>query len=235
MNKTLNLNIPEIETGSGSTTQDHVYRRLRNAIMLGAIEPGTSLTMRGLAEHLDLSPTPVREALRRLSSEHAVEVMGNRRMIIPEMTPGKFEELVALRVTLEVHAAVRSLPYVSDILIEELTGLDDEMDRLVEARDLDALTLRNQEFHRILYAANAHQASMPVIESVWLQLGPFQRQVIKKVAEFYLIDRHKEILEALRQRDAQALSAAIEGDIRDGLLHSGRELLQRGPAPDRAA
>ena len=64
------FNIPDIPRIPGATTQEYVYERLRNAIMLGAIEPGTSLTMRGLAERLDLSPTPVREAVRRLMAEH---------------------------------------------------------------------------------------------------------------------------------------------------------------------
>ena len=68
--------IPDIIGNPKYTTQEYVYRRLRNAIMIGAIEPGTSLTMRGLAEMMDLSPTPIREAIRRLSSEHAIEVNG---------------------------------------------------------------------------------------------------------------------------------------------------------------
>ena len=48
------LNIPEIPEIPGGTTQEYVYERLRNAIMLGAITPGTSLTMRGIAERLSL-------------------------------------------------------------------------------------------------------------------------------------------------------------------------------------
>ncbi len=219
------LNIPDIPENSAATTQEHVYERLRNAIMLGAIEPGTSLTMRGLAERLGLSPTPVREAVRRLSSEHAIQVMDNRRMTVPLMTPDRFEELVALRVAVEVHTARRALPYVSDIIIEKMTELDERMDRFVADRDLDQLTLLNQAFHRTLYTVNPAQASMPIVESIWLQLGPFQRQVINRVTEYYEIDRHKEILAALTTRDADALHDAITNDIRDGVLKSGRNLL----------
>ncbi len=219
------LNIPDIPATSNATTQEYVYERLRNAIMLGAIEPGTSLTMRGLAERLGLSPTPVREAVRRLSSEHAIQIKDNRRMTVPLMTPDRFEELVALRVAVEVHTAGRALPYVSDIIIEKLTEIDDRMDRFVRERDLDQLTLLNQAFHRTLYTINPAQASMPIIESIWLQLGPFQRQVITRVTEYYEIDRHKEILAALTTRSASSLDDAIANDIRDGVLKSGRDLL----------
>ncbi|MHA6326629.1 GntR family transcriptional regulator [Roseivivax sp. CAU 1753] len=221
------LNIPDIPEMPGATTQEHVYERLRNAIMLGAIEPGTSLTMRGLADHLGLSPTPVREAVRRLSSEHAIQIKDNRRMTVPLMTPDRFEELVALRVVAEVHTAKRALPYISDIVIDTLAEIDARMDQSAADRDHDRLTLLNQEFHRTLYTANPAQVSMPMIESIWLQLGPFQRQVITRVADYYQIDRHKEILAALTTRNAAALRDAVTHDIRDGVLKSGRNLLAR--------
>ncbi len=217
--------IPDIPPPAASTTQEYVYARLRNAIMLGAIAPGTSLTMRGLAERLGLSPTPVREAVRRLSSEHAIRIMDNRRMTVPLMTSERFEELAALRVAVESHAAIRALPHVSDIVIDRLTALDDRMDGFVSQEDLDQLTLLNQAFHRTLYTVNPAQASMPIVESIWLQLGPFQRQVITRVSEYYRIDRHKQILAALRTRDAAALQEAIANDIADGVLASGRNLL----------
>lgn len=219
------LNIPEITGIPGGTTQEYVYERLRNAIMLGAITPGTSLTMRGIAERLGLSPTPVREAVRRLSSEHAIQIKDNRRLTVPLMTSDRFEELVALRIAVETHAALRALPYISDIVIDRLTEIDGSMDRFVAERDSDQLTLQNQAFHRMLYSVNPAQASLPMIESIWLQLGPFQRQVITEVAEYYQIDRHKEVLAALSARDGAALSAAIANDIVDGVLDTGRKLL----------
>ncbi|PVA12117.1 GntR family transcriptional regulator [Pelagivirga sediminicola] len=224
------LTIPDIAHAPAATTQEYVYERLRNAIMLGAIEPGTSLTMRGLAERLNLSPTPVREAVRRLSSEHAIQIKDNRRMTVPLMTPDRFEELVALRCAVETHTAARALPYMSDIIIDKLAEIDGRMDALVPGRDLDQLTLLNQTFHRMLYTVNPAQVSMPIVESIWLQLGPFQRQVITKLAEHYHVDRHKEILTALTRRDAAALCAAITDDIQDGVLKSGRSLLSRADA-----
>lgn len=227
MTKTFDLELPEVEVPEGTTTQEYAYLRLRGAIMLGAIPPGTNLTLRGLAAYLDLSPTPVREAIRRLSSEHAVEVLGNRRLAIPQMKAGRFEELILLRIALETHAAERALPYVSDILIEELTHLDMQMDQAIEDQRMEDLTRLNHDFHRHLYGANPNQQVIPLIESLWLQLGPFQRQVVREVKSYYSVDRHKEVLDALTRRDAMALMVGIENDIRDGIVRSGREVLQR--------
>ncbi len=208
------------------TTQDYAYARLRNAIMLGAIAPGTALTFRGLAQDLDLSPTPIREAVRRLSSENAIEVLGNRRLMVPQMSAGRFEELVQLRIVLETFAAERAFPYISEVHIETMTALDDRMDAAIDASDLDALTWMNQEFHTLLYRLNPDQAVMPLIESVWLQLGPFRRQVLEDLETITTVDRHKEMLAALRARDVLALCTAIESDIRDGSIRSGRKMLR---------
>ena len=217
--------LPEIPRGDLMTTQEYAYLRLRNAVMLGAFRPGTALTFRGLAEQLALSPTPVREALRRLSSEGAIEVLGNRRLRVPPMTPGRFEELVQLRIALEIHAASRAFPYISDNAIKALTELDARMDAALARRDLDALTRINQQFHRTLYALNPDQAAIALIESVWLQLGPFQRQVLEHIRPLASDDHHKEMLAAMQARALPALRRAIEADVHDGSIREGRKML----------
>lgn len=219
--------IPSIMRDNDLTAQEYSYLRLRNAIATGALAPGTALTVRGLATEMETSQTPVREAVRRLSSENAIEVLGNRRLRVPEMTPGRFEELVALRIVLECHAARRALPYVSAVVVGHLTSIDGQMDAAIARHDLDALTILNQDFHRALYMLNPDQAVMPLIESIWLQLGPFQRQVIRNVESYYGVDRHKQMLAALHRRDLPTLIEAVESDIRDGILRAGREVLAR--------
>ena len=160
---------------------------------------------------------PVREALHRLACEAAVEVKNNRRVIVPSMTPQKFRELCDLRILLETHAAEGALPYIKEADIEVLERIDGEIDQAIDADDVDHISLHNQAFHRFLYQVNPFQISVPLIESLWLQLGPFSRIAISKLEKVYLVDRHVEALEALRQRNQFALRRAIEADIRDGI------------------
>ncbi|MFT7058653.1 MAG: DNA-binding GntR family transcriptional regulator [Pseudorhodobacter sp.] len=223
MNKT--VQIPPVPLPPKATDQESVYQHLRAAIMTGTLAPKTTLTIRGLAAVLNCSPTPIREAIRRLSSEHAIEVMGNRRMRIPAMTPTRFDEVVNLRIAVEIHAAIRALPYISEVIIEKIERIDALMDRAISKKKLFRLTRLNHEFHQTLYTANPHQTVMPIVESIWLQLGPFQRQVIEAGLEYYVVDRHKEIVSALKSRDPVALSIAIEADIRDGIYRSGKQFL----------
>ena len=198
-------------------THQWVYRLLRNNLLCGRIEPGVPLTIRGLAEILDVSPMPVREALHRLACEGAVEVKNNRRVIVPRMTAEKFSELCDLRILLETHAAEGALPFIADTDIARLERIDARIDSAVEKHDVDEIALFNQDFHRALYSANPNQISVPLIESLWLQLGPFSRIAISKLEKVYLVDRHVEAIEALKQRNRLALRRAIEADIRDGI------------------
>ena len=211
------LKLIKIKKSNDLKTHQWVYQLLRNNLLCGRIEPGNPLTIRGLAENLGVSPMPVREALHRLACEGAVEVKNNRRVIVPMMTAEKFSELCELRILLETHAAEGALPYIKEQDIEKLEALDATIDEAVESHDVDYISLNNQAFHRHLYSANPFQISVPLIESLWLQLGPFSRIAISKLEKAYLVDRHIEALEALRQRNSFALLRAIEADIRDGI------------------
>ncbi len=210
------LALADVKVDPAFTTQEQCYLKLRHCIMVGAIPPGTQLTMRGLADALDMSPTPIREAVRRLSSEHAIEVLSNRRMEIPHMTLARFEDLAGLRETLEVHAAKRALPYVSDVTVAQLRAIDERMDAKVDEDAVDELIVLNQQFHKELFELTPYHSAMNCIESIWLQIGPSQRVAADKIREHYLVDHHKVILQALEKRDEDLLVDALLKDIRAG-------------------
>jgi len=209
--------LPDIARPQSMTAQEYAYCRLRHALMVGSIAPGEPITIRGLAGLMDLSPTPVREALRRLSSQNALLVLENRRIVVPEMTRERFHELVCMRSALETFAAERAFPYVSECLIDDIEKIDTVMDIAVEQGNRERLIVLNQEFHSKLFCANPDQLSLPMIESIWLQLGPFMRVALQHIGTFYKIDRHKEIITALRDRDLDGLKVAIDADIHDAV------------------
>jgi len=219
MNKPISadLKLLMIAKSAEQKTNQWVYQLLRTNLICGKIAPGVPLTIRGLAETLDVSPMPVREALHRLACEGAVEAKNNRRVIVPMMTAEKFAELCEIRILIESHAAEKALPYIRDEDIGKLERIDASIDEAVEEGDVEATTLRNQDFHRSLYSANPHQIVVPLIESLWLQLGPFSRIAISKLEKIYIVDRHVEAIEALKQRNSFGLRRAIEADIRDGI------------------
>ena len=106
---------------------------------------------------------------------------------------------------------------INEADIDALEQIDARIDEAIDSHNVDYISLHNQAFHRHLYQANPFQIAVPLIESLWLQLGPFSRIAISKLEKTYLVDRHVEALEALRQRNLFGLRCAIEADIRDGI------------------
>lgn len=198
------------------TITQWVYSTLRQAVLLGQIPPGRALTIRELAALLGVSPMPIREALRQLSAEGALEILGNRRVMVPTMTAMKFTELVEARIALESHAAVRALPYIDAQRLQAMTELDHRINQAEADGDPETVMRLNQQFHRQIYTANPHQVVQPLIERLWLQLAPFMRLAAGRLEEYYQVDRHQEALTAIDKRDALALQMAIGADIRDG-------------------
>jgi len=216
MTENEHINLSGISRSAEDTAQEWVFKALRYAVMSGQVLPGRALTIRGIAKMLDVSAMPVREALRRLTSEGALQLKANRRIMVPDVTPARLSELIELRIMLECHAAERALPYIDNAKLEELHALNEAQNSAFEVPDLEGIIIGNQAFHKALYCAHPHAVSMPMIERVWLQLGPLHRLALASLEGHYKTDHHIEIMRAIETRNPFSLKAAIEADIRDG-------------------
>jgi len=217
MDKKSPISLTLLERTDGVTIAQWVYMTLRSAVMNGEVLPGRALTIRGLAEIMGVSPMPVREAIRQLAAQNALEITASRRVSVPQMTALKFNELCEARIAIEPHAAARALPYITATVLEQLNHLNKQGDLAIENGELAKISPLNQAFHRVIYGANPHQVCLPMIESLWLQLGPFMRLATSKLEEFYLVDRHEEAMNAIKAKNPFALQIAIQADIREGI------------------
>lgn len=208
---------PVAVPGKLVTRQEWVYRQLKHAILDGQFDPGRSVTLRGIASMLGVSLTPVREALRRLVAEQALESKDNRRISVPNMTPEKLAEICSVRVALETLAAERALPSIDKRALAHLWWLNEQVDEAIGAADIAAYLSWHREFHYTIYSTGNARVVMPLIESVWLQFSPFMRLAISYVGVNHLKHRHEEALQAVERRDTSALHFALEADVREDL------------------
>lgn len=209
----------------GESTKKWVYRCLSKSIMSGRFPPGLPVTISGLSESLGVSTMPVRGALDQLIADGALEYLDNRRVRVPDIGPDRFDELIATRVALETVAAERALHFIDYIRIERLVHLDNLIDDAYRSGDIELGIERNFAFHRCIYEVRPSFVLLPLIESVWLRMGPFMREAVAHLDSSYQIDRHVEAIEAIRRKDAAALKDAITADIQDGAGHVGRKRL----------
>jgi DNA-binding GntR family transcriptional regulator len=194
-----------------------VYAELRRRLMTGRMTPGFELSTRSIAAELGVSQTPVRDALSRLAAEGAVSIRSKRRVRVPAMTQERFDDLLGCRLVLEPEAAIVALPYLTAKHVEALRAADAALDKAIVDDDAEAYMSANYQFHFVLYSAAPRPALLQLIETVWIQFGPFMRVVHGRVGNENLYDNHKAAIEAIIAKDAGALREAITRDIADGM------------------
>lgn len=194
-----------------------VYQRIRNMILFGTLVPGQAVTIQGLAELIGAGMTPVREAIRRLTAEGALEAGGNRRVKIPEITRGTLEEIAFARLAVEPRLTELAARHMTDACLADLTAFDAEVDTAIASGDIERYLEFNYRFHFRLYEQAEAEVLRKIALSLWLQVGPSLRIVCGRYGTANLPDKHSEALRALREGDGPRAARAIADDIRQGL------------------
>lgn len=200
-----------------TTAHERVYRQLRARIMHGELEPGASLTIRGIGKEFDVSMTPARESVRRLAAEGALTLSSSGRVTTPDLTPERIEELTALRGLLEPELAARALPRAHMALIDRLRSINARVSEYVAKQDAVGYLRSNLEFHRTIYLRAQAPAILAMAETIWLQLGPTMRALYARRHRTDLQRHHRMILSALAAGDEPALRLAVRTDVTQGL------------------
>lgn len=210
------MQAPRISDPAG-VTHDRIYRSLRARIMHGEIAPGTALTLRGIGTEFDVSMTPAREAVRRLSAEGALTLSPSGRISTPALSNARIEELASLRALLEPELASRALPRAHFALIERLEAINSSVAQMVARHDATGYIRLNLEFHRTLYLRAQAPAILALTETVWLQLGPTMAALYGRLKRSEPPRQHRLILAALKAGDEPGLRLAVRTDATQGL------------------
>lgn len=198
-------------------THEVTYARLRDMVLYGHLEPGQPITIQGLVAGLGAGMTPVREAIRRLTAEGALNPQGNRRVAVPQLTDRLLEQVAFARLTIEPKLAELAAANLTPALIDRLQAIDNAVDRAIKAGEVSAYLESNHAFHFALYEASDAPILLDMAQSLWLRFGPSLRVVCARYGSQSLPDRHSEALAAMRAGDAQGVAAAIRQDIADGV------------------
>lgn len=194
---------------------DEIYAALRHALVVGDLVPGQAFSIRMLAERFGTSLIPVRDALKRLYAEHALAMLHNRTFCVPKMTRRRFQELLQVRLSLETMLARRAAELISEKATRELERINAEMQEAVPANEVRRYLIANQRFHFAIYRAADSRAIFPIVESLWMQVGPYLNGVFTNAGTRNARDNHTQVLKALRRHDAVAAAEAIRSDLAD--------------------
>jgi DNA-binding GntR family transcriptional regulator len=197
------------------TVQEQVYQALRDKLMRGGFQPGQKLKLNELAEAFGVSAMPVREALSRLTAERGLESLPNRTIRVPALHNDRLVDLMQARFAVEGLAVARAAETMTTETISALKTLVAAQIETDEHHFSEASAEQNRAFHFTIYRQSGSTVLLPIIESLWLQFGPYLRDACDRFdgrdgrgANF-----HTELVDALARRDAPAARAALEADI----------------------
>ncbi len=197
------------------------YARLRDAIASGELRPGARLREEDLAKHMQMSRTPLREAVRRLEAE-GFFTRESRSLVVASLDHQAVSELYAMREVLEGTAAAFAARHAAEVEIEALRDLHTlEAGLLAQPQDL---ARHNERFHSALYGA-AHNRyllkTLNALRDARALLGPSTLLDPVRAAQAHA--EHEALVAAVERRDPVAADAAARSHIRS----AQRERLRR--------
>jgi DNA-binding GntR family transcriptional regulator/anti-sigma regulatory factor (Ser/Thr protein kinase) len=197
------------------TRTERAYRHLVSEVNRGRWQAGDTLSTYALAEELQISRTPVLEALKRLEADGLVEIIPQVGCRVVGPTTGSVEELLAVREALEGLAAAAAARHADHDAVAELEATLRRLERAAQRGDRAAYDELYQRFHLGVVAASGMPRLADAVRSVWAplryQLGRLplsDEQLRNSVAE------HQDILEAVRRGAAKSARAAAEHHVR---------------------
>jgi DNA-binding GntR family transcriptional regulator len=209
-----------------------VHDELRDQILFGELAPGQPVTIQGIAEALGAGMTPVREAIRRLTSAGALSMMGNRRVTVPELTESGIEELDFMRKKLEPELTIRASANITPEGLDALRSEDDALNQAIDRGDIGAYLTHNYRFHARIYSLAQAPIMAATVDRLWLRFGPSLRVVCGRYGTKNLPDKHADLLAALVEGDPQAAANAMLEDIDQGMSQI-REALRESAGTHR--
>ncbi|WP_198951443.1 GntR family transcriptional regulator [Pigmentiphaga sp. NML080357] len=206
----------EIKPVVRSSVSDAVYQALRNKLMHGEYPAGQLLGIQDLANALETSTMPVREALRQLVAQQGLEPMRSGTVRVPLITPGRLEDIRRARVLIEGTVTEWAGPRLTPAQLDELERLAAEITVARRSREGLADSLeKNRIFHYTIYQAAQSPVMLAMIDSLWLQSGAY----LRATREFLHTDTiaadhlHESAVAALRAGDYAQARKYIETDV----------------------
>ncbi|PKN67381.1 MAG: GntR family transcriptional regulator [Deltaproteobacteria bacterium HGW-Deltaproteobacteria-15] len=206
----------------------HVFENLKQAIIRGDVAPGDRLVESRIAGALDISRTPVREAIHKLEREGLLKRLPHGGFTVLSLTMDDIEETFGIRCVLERYAARLATINHNE---EELKPLEEkirEFQKCLDEGRMDDLPGINTAFHNLLYGLCRSPKLIKMISDLRDQIYRFRR-IILNVAPMARISNqdHRRMLKAIRERDIERVETLVQEHIMRGKEIVQRELEKR--------
>ena len=204
------------KTVDNTNLRDQTYDIIKNMIILREIEPGKKINEEHIAKEIQVSRTPIREALCRLENEGIVKIIPRRGAFVSDLTETNVREILLIREVLEGLVVRLAVENMDEKTLEKLRKALEKVSTLSEKdRDLINYTRSEVDFHALLLSASNNQMLKNMMEMVnaHLQIIRLRTVVIPERAK-RTVKEHQQILKAIENGDATSAEELMRKHIR---------------------
>lgn len=198
---------------------EQVYRTLVDLITNGTLAPGTELKEQHLAKQMNVSATPVREAIRRLSSDGFVEIIPYHGAVVRTLNQQEISEAYACREALERLAIAEAIGHLGEQDIQTLYEL---VELYKETDNPTGIYEASQKFDDYIYRLSGNQTLynlLDTLKGVISRDKKYSASNVERRGEIY--EEHREIIRAMEARDVPRAQQAVSRHI-----HNGRKFIE---------
>lgn len=220
--------LADIEPVSRESTAAIIARQLREAIMNGALPPGTQLGETDLAARFQVSRGPLREAMQRLVSEGLLRSERHRGLFVIDLEPDDIQEIYSARLAVEGAALLRVLH--GGAHLETATRLDEAVAEMAAAtanEDWSAVSEADMRFHEVLVQASGSKRLGRMLRTLLIETRMCVSALqLKYGSDEERVTEHRDITEAIRAGRKQKAMQLLEAHMEDAVqrLAPGRSL-----------
>lgn len=164
------MNTTNVFSSKGSLA----YSELRQLILSGNLAPGSRISQYELAEKMQMSITPLREAIRRLSSEGLISMDTHRDSRVATMSASEARQLLEVRLSLEPSATELAANRRTDADIAAIHAAAEKLLPVTRVWGEDAI-IAHREFHRAVYVASHNDVMIKLLDDLWDKSDRYRR------------------------------------------------------------
>jgi DNA-binding GntR family transcriptional regulator len=201
--------------GRPASLRDQVYEILREKILDGEFPPGYKLPEEQLADQMNISRTPVREAIQRLTFEGLVISASSGRAEVREITPANIADSQDIREILESYACRLAAQRISKEQLQKLHETHmEELEVLAEGEDIEQLSRLNRVIHETWVIASENEVLVHLVKYLSTQIPSYNLFALedpKYLKEF--VDSHGKIIDAIEKGNGDAAAKEVSKHV----------------------
>ena len=200
-----------------------VYQQIRKRILSGVWKPGQALTELMLTQLLEVSRTPVREALRQLETEELIEMRPNRGAVVVGICPSDIADIYEIRSLLEGRAADKAAATIPAEAITQLVETVDLTEFYIGRGDYERVTAMDDRFHQSIYELTGSRMFQRILADLHSYAENIRERSIKEPGRAEkMLHEHRAIVEAIAARDGN-----LAGRLMVEHIHNSAENMEK--------